>query len=313
LTDGDEINVYNTDPTRADTDGDGVPDGTEITLGTDPLATAIPTAGPTATPTLSPTPGLTDTPRPSDTPGPTSTWTLTPLPTLTPTWTQTPQPSATATNSAVPSNTPTATQTLPATATFTPEPTATNTPVPISCVTTPPTIDGIFQLTEWPDALTQFAAADSPGSRVEVYFTRDAAHLYLAFLINDDTDDVGDSLRLYFDTTNNGGDPDSADRFFQVSRNGTAEIWAGIGSSTDGQNWNGSYSSSNWTAVVTQSNTQWVVEMQINGAEMGALSPISFGMMTQVLFTGTLATWPENGDSNNATTWRDVSNVTCNP
>jgi hypothetical protein len=53
--------------------------------------------------------------------------------------------------------------------------------------------------------------------------------------------------------------------------------------------------------------------MQINGAEMGALSPISFGMMTQVLFTGTLATWPENGDSNNATTWRDVSNVTCNP
>ncbi|MEM7002323.1 MAG: thrombospondin type 3 repeat-containing protein [Pseudomonadota bacterium] len=36
LTDLDEINIYNTNPLLADTDGDGVPDGAEVTAGTDP-------------------------------------------------------------------------------------------------------------------------------------------------------------------------------------------------------------------------------------------------------------------------------------
>jgi Bacterial TSP3 repeat len=36
LCDGDEVNLFNTDPTNADSDGDGFPDGTEITDATDP-------------------------------------------------------------------------------------------------------------------------------------------------------------------------------------------------------------------------------------------------------------------------------------
>ncbi|MCB8942626.1 MAG: protein kinase [Ardenticatenaceae bacterium] len=313
LSDGEEVNLYGTDPTKADTDGDGIPDGVEVTTGSDPRATPVPTAGPTATTAPTDTPGPTATTAPTDTPGPTATPTQTPPPSDTPTVTTTPPPSATATFTAVPTDTPTPTETPLPTATFTPEPTATSTPIPISCVTIPPTIDGIFQLTEWPVTLVQFASPDDPADRVEVYFTRDVDNLYLAFLINDDTQDVGDSLRLYFDTTNNGGDPDTADRFFQVGRDGTQEVWAGIGSNTDSQNWDGSYSSGNWTAVLSESNTQWVIEMQINGAEMGALSPISFGMMVQVLFTGSLATWPEAADSINANTWGDVSNINCSP
>ena len=311
LRDGDEVNLHGTNPNSADTDGDGIRDGVEVTTGTDPRATTVPTPGPTATSAPTDTPGPTATPAPTDTPGPTATATETPLPTLTPSVTNTPPPAATATFTAVPTDTPTPTETPLPTATFTPEPTATSTPIPISCVTTPPTIDGIFQLTEWPVTLVQFAAADDPANRVEVYFTRDVDNLYLAFLINDATQDVGDSLRLYFDTTNNGGDPDTADRFFQVGRDGTQEVWAGMGSNTDNQEWDGTYSSGNWTAVLTETNSQWVVEMQIDGVEMGALSPISFGMMVQVLFTGTLATWPEDGASNNATTWVDVGNITC--
>jgi hypothetical protein len=40
LRDGDEVNIYHTNPLVPDTDGDGVPDGVEIANGTDPLNAA---------------------------------------------------------------------------------------------------------------------------------------------------------------------------------------------------------------------------------------------------------------------------------
>lgn len=38
LTDGDEVNIYGTDPLKYDTDDDGISDGDEVALGTDPLS-----------------------------------------------------------------------------------------------------------------------------------------------------------------------------------------------------------------------------------------------------------------------------------
>ena len=266
------------------------PDGTSYLL-----ADALTITGPTPTPTEIPTETPTvpsATPAPTDTPLPTPTATGTPLPTPTPT------------------DTPLPTETLP------PTPTATDTPLPnpqLVCLSPPPTIDGVFNPVEWPgNPLFQFQPEGDPARLVQVFFGRDATHLYLAFLINDNTQEASDSLRLYFDTTGNSGDPDAADRFFQVGRDGTAVIQAGIGSNTDGQNWNANYSSDNWTAEVGEPVTdQWVVEMDIDAAaEMNGLAD-PFGMMVQVLYTGVLASLPEGANPNNANTWQAVDNTVC--
>lgn len=307
LNDFDEINIHNTDPRNPDSDGDGIPDAVEIGQGTDPRGTAEPTATATVPPTTAATATITNTPPPSTTP----TLTNTPPPSTTPT--DTPPPTATPTETAVPTqtNTPTITPTVP------PSATPTNTPLPnpqLVCTGTPPTIDGIFDITEWPGStLFQFQPEGSSGNLVQVYGVRDTTNLYLVFLINDETDDPNDSLRLYFDVTDNGGDPDSADRFFQITRDETLVVQAGRGSNSDGQDWNSSYTSGNWDAQIGASGSnQWVIEMQIDiAAEMPALAN-PFAIMTNVLYTGELATWPPGAVSNNLTTYQGVNNANCN-
>lgn len=175
-------------------------------------------------------------------------------------------------------------------------------------------MDGVFNLgTEWNGApLFQFMPEGNPGRLVQVYAARDAGRLYMAFLINDDANDPTDSLRIYFDTTGNGGDPDTADRFIQVTRDGSKSLWAGIGSNSDGAEWNSNYTSTNWTATVGEAGGgQWVVEVEINtAAEMAALSD-PFGLMTQVLYTGDLAVWPTGALSNLADTFEPIGNAFC--
>jgi eukaryotic-like serine/threonine-protein kinase len=308
LSDWEEIFIYGTDPLNPDTNRSGILDGTEVARGANPLAT------PVATPTLTGTPPPIT---PSATPLPTLTPTITntPLPSTTPTVTLTPSATPTATNTPTPSITPTVTDTPPPTSTSTPEPTPTATPLPnpdLSCII-PPTIDGVFDITEWPDGpLYTFHPEGNPARLVQVFFGRDHSRLYMAFLINDNTNDPTDSLRVYFDTTNNGGDPDTADRFFQISRDGAKQVFAGIGSNTDALNWNSAYTSSNWQAEIGEPGTgQWVVELEIDAvAEMNALAPI-FGLMTQVQFTGELATWPPGANGNSPGTYQRVNNITC--
>jgi hypothetical protein len=207
------------------------------------------------------------------------------------------------------------------TATLVP-PTATATlPAPglsgLACVLTPPVIDGALNVgSEWPGApLFTFQPSVAGAERiVRVYAVRDAASLYMGFLINDAANEPSDSIRLSFDTTNNGGDPDTADRYFQVTREGSRLLWAGIGNNLDGQEWNSNYTSSNWTAAVGEAgNGQWTVEMRIDAtAEMGALSN-PFGLMAQAQFTGDLATYPSTAAPNQANTWQDIANVLCQP
>ncbi len=310
LSDWDEVMTYRTDPNRPDTDGDGWNDGLEVLQGTDPLVPDNPETMPaTATSTFTITP--TDTPGPTATPSQTPTPSLTPIPSLTPTPTQTSTPAPTASNTPTPQ--PTATHTPQPTDTATPLPTPTAIPdLSLSCIDSPPTIDGTFNLIEWPGGpLFQIQPGSNTAQLVQVYFVRDGENLYLAFLVNDDTPDATDSVRMYVDTTNNNGDPDTSDRFFQVARDGTTAVLAGIGNNADGQAWNNAYSSSNWEAAISSGGGQWVIEMQINAAaEMGALAD-PFGLMVQVLYTGEFTTWPAGASSNTLGTFHDVGNVIC--
>ncbi|NHZ72175.1 MAG: protein kinase, partial [Aquificales bacterium] len=307
LLDGDEVKTYGTDPLKRDTSGDGISDGEAVARGLDPLVkqTATPTITPISSATA--TPGI--TPTATFTPiGPTPTFTHTPLPTWTliPSWT----PTATL----LPTETPTPSET-PVSPTPTETGTPTNTPMPnpvVACQATPPTIDGVFDVTEWPvSPQIQFAPEGNPGALVQGYLVRNGNNLYMAWLLNDTTNNPSDSLRLYFDTTHNLGDPDTADRFFQVVRDGTLSVQAGIGNNADGLLWNPGYSSANWTAVIGEPGTnQWVVEMQIDvGSEMPALAN-PYGMMVQAL-SGDLAIWPPEGVSTDANTWQGVNWPNC--
>ena len=170
----------------------------------------------------------------------------------------------------------------------------------------------MFNPAEWPnDPLFQFLPAGNSTDLVQVYFVRDTTRLYLAFLVNDPTTDLTDAVQVYFDTTGNRGDPDTADRFFYVVRDGTAKVQAGIGSNSDGNTWDSNYTSSNWVTQMGGQPGQWVVEMQIDAsAEMASLGN-PFGLMTRVLYTGNLAVWPQGAATENPNSWQFVNNVSC--
>jgi hypothetical protein len=162
--------------------------------------------------------------------------------------------------------------------------------------------------------MVEFGPQGSPEYNVAAYFLKDSANYYLAFRIGDPTDnELTDSLRLYFDVTNNAGDPDSADRFFQVARDGTLTIQAGTGTNIDSLDWDSNYSSNIWSAVVGElEGSSWVVEMSAPAAEMPLLMDGNpFKMMSVVLYTGLLHSWPVGSITDNAGTWQLIDNQVC--
>ena len=151
---------------------------------------------------------------------------------------------------------------------------------------------------------------------MQLYLSRDSGSYYLAYLINDPAVDPSDTVRTGFDNDasgydrdSGGYDPDVADRFFIVNRDGTSEVWAGIGSNTDSLTWDSGYAGGSWTAAVGESAAQWVVEMQIPASEIDLTA--TFGMMSQAQSTSDVATWPGVAFSNDPSTWQPVSNSRC--
>lgn len=315
LTDGSEVLVYFTDPLRADTNGSGVNDGTSIALGMNPRATltpVLPTVSASATATwtpvvvtatYTPTPLVTVTATPMLV-TPTPTWT--PLPTVPPTSTATSMPSPTYTAEPLDTATPTP---LP-TATATPD-IATPLPLPLACTTTAPTIDGVLSPGEWPGGSTyQFTPPGDVSKLVQVYLVRDSQKLYAAVVVTDAAN-AGDAVRLLFDTNNNAGDPDDADRAFQIGRSGASSAWKGTGTNSDASMWDTGYAPTGFVAAASDGGAQWTGEMEITiAAELGSLAN-PFGHMAFADFTGVTATWPEFGNETDLGTWRKINNATC--
>jgi serine/threonine protein kinase len=336
LSDGQEVLTYGTDPLYIDTDRDTFTDGQEVlVLNSDPLNPYDP-VGPMPS-QMPPRPPMVTSTRPRP-PMPTRTWppvvTVTSPPTITssPTMMSSPTllptvptvgPTITATPSYTPTTpataTPTETPTLPPVPTI--APTATDSGIypapPIACAPAPPVVDGDFQPGDWPSSpIAQFSPSSNPGQTVQLYLMKDGGNYYLAYLINDPTEDRGDSLRIGFDNDASGYDsdtglydPDNVDRFFVVNRDGSTEAWSGIGSNTDGLTWDSSSSGINWDSAVGGTIAQWVVEMQIPASELN-LEQL-FGMMSQVQSTSGLATWAGVSYANDPSTWQPVSNTNC--
>jgi eukaryotic-like serine/threonine-protein kinase len=318
LTDGEEVLIYGTDPRRADTSGDGINDGTAVATGIDPLRGVLPT--PTTMPTPLPLPSPTPTlPVVLATPTPeviivTATPATIPTPIIiiaSPTFTLTPSPQP---------------PVIIATATFTPTPepivasptpTATLEPNPaIVCTLQRPSIDGLVQLTEWGTRplITYFPENDTTRV-VQLYFQRDSTDLFLAFLIADPGTGADSAIHFYFDTTNQGGIPDSTDRAFSVLRDGTLLARPGLGAPANNQYWDATYTSDNWEAAVGEpGGGRWVAEIAINQAAEMPLLTDPFGMMIEIQFGDTtLLIWPEDARSTDADTWQDVDNADCPP
>jgi hypothetical protein len=307
ILDGDEVKVYRTNPVRRDSDGDGIADGAEIAAGTDPLNALSPF--PTATPTMTFIAPPTAT-APSPTTGPTATGTVAPPPTAT--WTPLPTSTATVAPPATATPTPSATNSA-----VPPTPTATLAGAPsLTCATVLPELDGEILPAEWGSLpMIQFSPEGDPSREVLEFAMRSDEFLYLGFVINDPTlHQATDSLKIYLDANNSGGDPDSTDRFLQVTRDGTVTVRAGLGTSSDGQEWGNAYVSPAWAVVVDELPADaWAIEAAIDLTE--ELNPLANGgnyrQMLLVLYGGSQAPWPTEGVTNDADTWQSIANLPC--
>jgi serine/threonine protein kinase len=305
LSDGEEVRSVRTDPTNPDSDGDGIVDGDEIIMGSDPLDDQDPPGVSTAT---SPPPSNTPAPStPTNAVTPTPVDTHTAIPTTTPIPSDTPVPTSSATDSPTATSSPT----------NTPTQVSTTTPSLI-CVTTPPTIDGTVQVSEWGSAPLLELMPEGNGDRIAViYAMRDAENLYLSSIMRDPTTNpTSDSIEIYFDANSNAGDPDFGDLLIQVMRDGTQLTWIGIGDNQDDNSWDPLFSSPEWRAVTAEpEGDRWAIEIEIELEEDLAqlVDGNSFASMFAVQYTGSEALWPEGALGNDAGTWGKFLNSSCQP
>jgi hypothetical protein len=317
LSDGEEVRSIGTDPSNPDTDGDGIFDGDEVIMGSDPLFGILPS--PTATVTSPDSTGLstpeTPTVAPSATAVPSETPTIPSPSTPTPEPIESPTALATATTKETPKLAPTTTATAQPTSPATAQPTTYPAYV-LACVLIPPLINGSIASQEWgTEPLAKFASNPTGDQEVNLYALHDSESLYISAFVEDlSWDPESDAFAVFIDANENSGDPDVEDRRFEVGRNGTMTMWAGVGNNADGEHWAPSGNFGNWIAFFAElSDGSWSVELQINlASEMPQfLSRSSFKTFVQVQHTENQSSWPDGAEGTNTTNWQQILIAPC--
>jgi hypothetical protein len=177
-------------------------------------------------------------------------------------------------------------------------------------------IDGERLLTEgWLDVATFTAPVDTT-REITVYGARDSDNFYLAITVINAAPNPSDSLRVYFDVDNSGGDPNFTDRFYQIGKDGSLVAQAGDGTNSDGAGWDTVYTGIDWDARLSEAAWGWTVEMRFGiQAEMPALTT-PFRLSVRALFadSGELAIWPANTSDTQSEGWQPIDiSTTCTP
>ena len=286
LLDGAEVHQFGTSPTNYDTDGDGLSDGQEIVSGSNPLDAMDPIP---AVPEIPATPAL---PPPSPTP----------VSTVIP---RSPTPTSTISPSPFPVDTPT------------PEIEPTDVPdFLISCTDSPPVIDGTIDAADWHNGpLFSFTPEGDPQRTIQAFVVRDAANLYLGYIINDPVENPAvDSINVALDSNFNGEAPDNSDRLLQILRNGVGRMLYGLGNESTSTIWESNYESSNWQFAVGESGGgRWDVEIAILISEEipDFIEGGAFGHMILASYSDILGVWPSGADLNDSSTWQAVATSVC--
>lgn len=147
---------------------------------------------------------------------------------------------------------------------------------------------------------------------MQIYLRKDDQNIYQGFVIDDPSDSPQDAIRIFYDVNRNQGDPDEPDRLIELLRDGTLNVFKGVGNNADNQAWEPLTTDAVVAAVGSPSENQWSAELgiQTNNGLMAPANP--YGLMIEFLFEGDPIRWPQDANLQDAESWSPIENPACN-
>jgi hypothetical protein len=133
---------------------------------------------------------------------------------------------------------------------------------------------------------------------------RDATTLYVAAIIDDATVNNNDAFQLGVDVNKNSGDPDTADRLFEIKRIGTTQASGGFGTNDNGRGFTVALTPT-FTAAATQSAGGFVVEMAVPLTDIGSPTTSIRAFLGAATVGGPAVTCPAGANVDDIATWED--------
>jgi hypothetical protein len=169
---------------------------------------------------------------------------------------------------------------------------------------TPPTIDGDVQGAEWAGAWTCTTTALS--GTLTFHLLADATALYVAGTTDDADYANSDTNAFTADVDLNGGDPDTPDRSFRISRqNGAVEALEGSNRNDDGSGFLNTTATSA-TGARVDNTSDWEFELSIPRSELHATTlRFAFENLNNAN-TPPTSVCPTGADAKSISTWLEL-------